>query len=176
MAQHQPTDSPTANRARTFDIAKLDLTARVTAVCGLLAFIDSFLAWYTVSSQGVTLASANAWNVNYAWIPALVLLGLGIVVTLAGFGVGPPRGINPALVIGVGAASAIMVLIRWLTYPSGSDFGVSAGAGIGTYLALALALIVTGFGVRADAARDRVLARLFGSLTGSNRQQPPTQP
>ncbi|MGW2525333.1 hypothetical protein ACWC09_52120 [Streptomyces sp. NPDC001617] len=161
------------SRTRTVDIAKLDRTARVVAVCGLLAFIDSFLPWYTVSASGLgRLGSANAWNLNYAWIPMLLLLGLGVATALPAFGIRPPALLSPPTVTGVGLLCTIIVIVRWITYPSGSDLGVSAGAGFGTYLGLALTLVVTAFGVYADATQDRVLARLFAAL----KQQPPSGP
>ena len=64
-----PTAAPTpvAARSASVDLAKLDTTARVAALCGLLAFINSFLPWYTVSFDGVGVGSANAWDLNYAW-------------------------------------------------------------------------------------------------------------
>ena len=175
MAQNRSDDSPAPGRAASFDIAKLDLVARVAALCGLLAFIDSFLPWYTVSFEGVGIGSANAWDLDYAWIPVLLLLGLGIAVALPAFGAGMRQVINPATVGVVGAVATVIIVIRWATYPSGSDLGVDAGAGVGTYLGLVLALIVTGFGVRADAAHDRVLPRLFNSLRRPDDHQPPTR-
>lgn len=171
-AQYQPGDSPAANRAQVFDIAKLDLTARVTVVCGLLAFIDSFLPWYTVSFGGVGLSSVNAWNEDYAWVPMLLLLALGIATALPAFGLRTPVWLTPVTVTGVGLLCVIIVAVRWVTFPSGTDLGVSAGAGFGTYLGMALALVVTGFGIRADATQDRVLPRLLAAV----KQRPPSGP
>jgi hypothetical protein len=175
MAQNRSADAPAPGRGASFDIAKLDLIARVAASCGLLAFINSFLPWYTVSFEGVGIGSANAWDLDYAWISVLLLLGLGIAVALPAFSVGMRQVISPAAVGAVGAVATIIVVIRWATYPSGSDLGVDAGAGVGTYLGLVLALIVTGFGVRADAAHDRVLPRFFSSFRRPGDHQPPTR-
>ena len=172
-AQYRTEDRRTPSRNTSFDPAKLDLAARVAAVCGLLALIDSFLPWYTVSFAGVGLASANAWDLNYAWVPILLLLGLGVTVIAPAFNTGTRRTIGPALIAVVGTIAAVIIAIRWATYPTGSDLGVSAGAGVGTYLALALALIVTGFGVRTDATHDRMLIRFFNPSKKSGDHRPP---
>lgn len=173
-----PTAAPTpvAARSASVDLAKLDTTARVAALCGLLAFINSFLPWYTVSFDGVGVGSANAWDLDYAWISVLLMLGLAIAVALPAFGVEFRQMISPAWVGVVGAVCAIVIMIRWATYPSGSDLGVDAGAGVGTYLGLILALVVAVFGVRADTMHDRALQHFFGSFRHAGDHQPPARP
>lgn len=173
-----PTPAPHAATARptSVDLTQLDMTARVAAVCGLLAFINSFLPWYTVSFDGVGVGSANAWNLDYAWLPVLLMLGLAIAVALPAFGVEMKQMISPAWIGVIGAVCAIVIVIRWATYPSGSDLGVDAGAGVGTYLGLALAVVVTVFGVRVDAMHDRSLSRFFGVLRHAGDHQPPARP
>jgi hypothetical protein len=176
MAQPGPEVAPAAGRQVAFDVTRLDLTARIAAACGLLAFINSFLPWYTVSFDGVGVGSANAWDLDYAWIAVLLLLGLAIAIALPAFGLDLKQRISPAWVGVIGAVATIVIVIRWATYPSGSDLGVDAGAGVGTYLGLILALIVTAFGVRMDATHERALARFFDSFRHASDHQPPARP
>ncbi len=168
--------APAAGRPTSVDLTKLDTTARVAAVCGLLAFINSFLPWYTVSFDGVGVGSANAWDLDYAWLPVLLMLGLAIVVVLPAFGVEMRQMVSPAWIGVVGIACAIIVVIRWATYPTANDLGVDAGAGVGTYLGLALALVVAVVGIRADTTHDRSLSHFFGSMRHAGDHQPPARP
>src|SRR5947209_18653205 len=108
------------------DLTKLGRTERVLAIVGLLAFIDSFLPWYSVSIKGSLAAlggaggaSGNAWDVGFwAWFPMLLLLAIGVLVAL------PAVGQNVSVRGGYAAFGAVallvtlIVLIRWLTYPS----------------------------------------------------------
>ena len=135
------------------DLAKLGRSERVLAIVGLLAFINSFLPWYSIKFNGelAQLAggniSGNAWDVGFwAWFPSLLLLAIGVLVAL------PAVGQNVALRGGyaaIGAAAllaTIIILIRWLTYPTASSAEGSAGADFGTYLGLILGIIATVFG------------------------------
>jgi hypothetical protein len=153
------------------DLTKLGRTERVLAIVGLLAFIDSFLDWYSATFKGVTLAgsaiggysvSGNAWSVGFwAWFPMLLLLAVGVVVALPAFGQRiAVRGGYAAL----GSATllaTIIVLIRWLTYPSVSDVYGSAGASFGTYIGLVLGVVATAFAYLGFTAAGGTLNR-FG--------------
>lgn len=139
------------------DLTKLGRTERVLAIVGLLAFIDSFLPWYSVSIKGSLAAlggpaggvSGNAWDVGFwAWFPMLLLLAIGVVVALPAFGRNVSvRGGYAAL----GAAAllvTLIVLLRWLTYPSvpAEDAAfIDAGADFGTYVGLILGIVATVF-------------------------------
>jgi hypothetical protein len=46
----------------------------------------------------------------------------------------------------VSLIAAIIILLRWVTYPSASAPGFSAGAKFGTYVGLILAIVQTVFG------------------------------
>jgi glucan phosphoethanolaminetransferase (alkaline phosphatase superfamily) len=167
------------------DLTKLGRTERVLAIVGLLAFIDSFLDWYSVTFKGFSLAgvsssaytaSANAWNVGFwAWFPMLLLLAVGIVVALPAFGQRVSiRGGYAAL----GAATllaTIIVLIRWLTYPSASDLYGSAGAAYGTYIGLVLCVVATVFAYLGFTAEGGSLATLGQSFKARTQQQPQQQ-
>ncbi|HEV3172794.1 MAG TPA: hypothetical protein VGZ32_20775 [Actinocrinis sp.] len=169
------------------DLTKLGRTERVLAIVGLLAFIDSFLSWYSVTIKGFSLgsvsaggysASDNAWNIGFwAWFPMLLLLAVGVVVALPAFGQRVAiRGGYAAL----GSATllaTIIVLIRWLTYPSASDLVGSAGADYGTYVGLILCIVATVFAYLGFTAEGGSLAALGQSIKArtqpSQQQAPP---
>jgi energy-coupling factor transporter transmembrane protein EcfT len=153
------------------DLTKLGRTERVLAIVGLLAFIDSFLTWWSYSVKGFALAgtsfsgstfSDSAWNVGFwAWFPMVLLLVVGVLVALPAFGQRiAVRGGYAAL----GSATllaTVIVLIRWLTYPSASDAYGSAGADYGTYVGLLLCVVATVFAYRGFTAEGGTLNR-FG--------------
>lgn len=127
------------------DLTKLGRNERVLAIVGLLAFIDSFLPWWSVT-VGPFSNSESGWGVGFAgWFAVLLLLAIGVLVALPAFGQSVTvRGGYAAF--GSGALLAtILILIRWLTYPTASDGFGSAGADFGTYIGLILALVATAF-------------------------------
>ena len=142
------------------NLEKLGRNDRILAVVGLLAFIDSFLPWYKVSvkSSGVdglgaynASTSGNAWSVGFgAWFPLILLLAIGVLVALPAFEQKVVLPGGDALLAIVALVATVIILIRWLTYPSvPSDadlVGVTAGASFGTYLGLVLGLVATAFG------------------------------
>ncbi|HEV2639606.1 MAG TPA: hypothetical protein VGX23_31020 [Actinocrinis sp.] len=119
---------------------------------GLLAFVNSFLPWYTVSVKGAAdlgigdySTSGNAWSVGIgAWFPMVLLLAVGVLAVLPAFEQKVTLPGGDALLAIVGVVAFVIVLIRWLTYPSvpadAFTGGVSAGASFGTYVGLVLAL------------------------------------
>jgi hypothetical protein len=164
------------------DLTKLGRNERVLAIVGLLAFIDSFLSWYSVTWKGDfgVIAggslSGNAWDVGFwAWFPMLLLLAVGVLVALPAFGQSVSvRGGYAAF----GAASllaTIIVLIRWLTYPSISDEFGSAGADYGTYIGLILGVAATAFSYIAFTAAGGNIAK-FGDAFKAQPAQPAAQP
>src|SRR6266567_4087803 len=78
-------------RGTYMDLTKLGRTERVLAIVGLVAFINSFLPWYSVKFNGELAGlgniSGNAWDVGFwAWFPSLLLLALGVLVALPAVG------------------------------------------------------------------------------------------
>ena len=173
------------------DLTKLGTRSRVLAVIGLLALIDSFLPWYSVSEKsvypGVTYgfaSSGNAWGVGIGgWLPMLMLLAIGVLVALPAFGreVGVRGGW--AAFGGVALVATVIVLLRWLTYPSvpaADDPFISAGADFGTYLAVLLgvgAVAVGYLGFTADGGRLETIGAAFKGpqAPGPVPGQPPQQ-
>ncbi|WP_031073867.1 hypothetical protein [Streptomyces sp. NRRL WC-3742] len=140
------------------DLTKLDTRSKVLAAIGLLALVDSFLPWYSVSQKtpypGVAYGystAGNAWDVGIGgWLPMLLLLAVGVLVALPVLGrtVSVPGGW--AAYGAVSLLATVIVVIRWVSYPSipaeAASF-ITAGADFGTYLGLLLGLggVVVGY-------------------------------
>jgi hypothetical protein len=141
--------------------------ARLTALdgvmvgAGLLAYISSFLPWYTtsVSVLGINRsASADAWHAGVgAWCSVLLLVLVGVLVlvgTLGGLGASASRSL---ITLGLSVLAFIALILRWVTFPDasgglsrsdelggldlGSAFTVSSGAGVGLYLGLIATIV-----------------------------------
>jgi len=144
------------------DLTKLGRTERVLAIVGLLAFINTFLPWWSVSAKGSlgtisgASASGNAWDIGFwAWFPMFLLLALGILVVLPAFGRSVVIRGGYAAFGAVALLAAIIVLILWLTYspvPSELSAYVNQNASFGTYLGLVLAIVATVFSYLAFTA------------------------
>jgi hypothetical protein len=114
---------------------------------GGLAFIDSFLPWYSVSFAGQS-ASGNGWEIGFlGWFSILLLIAAAVIAALPLFGVVVPSG--TLIWVGLAGLAFVLILIRWLTYESATDDalagvpaeGVSAGASFGTIVGLILAAV-----------------------------------
>jgi hypothetical protein len=110
---------------------------------GALAFIDSFLPWYSVSYEGLLgvggSISANAWDYALSLLAVLMLIGAGVVVLLPHLDVQVP---NQAMIwLGLSGVALVFIVIRWLTFESGSSLGASAGASFGLFVGLVLAVV-----------------------------------
>ena len=166
------------------NLGKLGLNDRILAVVGVLAFIDLFLPWYSVSSKGVAVdgfteagysVSGNAWNsyVGFeAWFSLLLILAIGVIAALPAFGVEVKVPGGHALLGIAGALATILILIRWLTFDSASDVtgglnvaGISAGASFGTYLGLVLAIVATVFSYLSFTAGGGSLSNLGAAFS-----------
>jgi hypothetical protein len=130
----------------SFDVKRVTPLEWAGIGTGALAFIVSFFPWYSVSFGSSELAgfgidtSVSAWNSGFlAWFSMLLLVGAGVLVALPHFGT---QVSNQAMIwLGLSAASLLFVVLRWLTFPSASGFGASAGAGFGLFIGLVLAVV-----------------------------------
>jgi hypothetical protein len=139
---------------------------RVVIGAALLAYISSFLPWYSASITvlGIDRSSGvDAWNAGFgAWFAVLLLVAAGGVVLLDAFGrrVTLPAS-RPLITLGLAALAVLTIVLRWVTFPDasggldtrkvdrlgelgdfdlGSAFAVSSGAGVGLYLGLIAAV------------------------------------
>jgi hypothetical protein len=124
----------------------------VIMASGLVMFIVSFLPWYGASFLGHS-DSVSAWSAGFgAWFSCLLVLAVGGVVAFRVFGGRdlPALGngaVSWAFVLtAVSILAAIIVLLRWLTYPSSSISGLNVGAKFGTYVGLIVAIVQAVFG------------------------------
>jgi hypothetical protein len=133
----------------SFDPARVTKAEWIGLGAGLLAFIASFLPWFTVSLGGAFSTSINAWSLGFAaWFPLLlVLAGAGLILAQQlGANVPVVKLGWPLVMLGVAVLSLIIILIRWLTLSSGTygvfaDSGISYGAGFGLYVGLVAAIL-----------------------------------
>jgi hypothetical protein len=136
-------------------MAEFDLK-RVTALewagsgAGALAFIVSFLPWYSFDFEGFVGESYSAWNTGFlAWFPVLLLMGAGVVVLLPHFGTQVAR--LPLIWLSLAGAATLFILLRWLTLPDDGfgglgilgDTGIDSGAGFGLIVGLIVAIVST---------------------------------
>ena len=173
---------------------KIAVPDLVLAAVGLLAFISTFLPWWSVSSSGTVdgqsaagSVSVNGWNsasksgdLNQTitgplvWIPMLLLLILGALALIRALAAPQllPGKIFYQVGAGVGGLAVLLVVVRWFTYykvPTDSEAGVSgvsvsSGASFGTYLGLLLGLAVVGVGIW--ALKQPQLAMAGGQAAG----------
>ena len=165
------------------DLTKLGRTERVLAIVGLLAFINTFLPWWSVSAKGSlgalagsgASASGNAWDIGFwAWFPMFLLLALGILVALPAFGRSVVIRGGYAAFGAVALLAAIIVLILWLTYspvPSELSAYVDENASFGTYLGLVLAIVATVFSYLAFTAAGGSINKFADAF----KAQPPQE-
>ncbi len=134
----------------SFDPARVTKAEWIGLGAGLLAFIASFLPWFTFSVLGgVYSVSANAWSLGFAaWFPVLLLLAGSGLMLAQQLGVNVPvvKPGWPLVLFGVAVLSLIIILIRWLTLSGGTygvfaDSSISYGAGFGLYVGLVAAIL-----------------------------------
>ncbi|WAL64648.1 hypothetical protein ORV05_27350 [Amycolatopsis cynarae] len=111
---------------------------------GLVAFVASFLPWYSFSA-GVLSGSLSAWSVGIGgWGPVLLLIACGALVLAPRFGRQVPNA--PLIWLIASGVSVLIILLRWVTLPSDplgglGGAGFSAGAGFGLFLGLVAAIV-----------------------------------
>lgn len=132
---------------------------------GALAFINTFLPWFSASAEGpmagLLSRSANAWEEPasfLAWFTMLVLVLAGVVAALPLFGVQIPQ--QPLVWLGLAGVSLVLVIVKWFDLPgvagmieeetgreaSAAEIAeaekvIDLGAGFGLYLGIVLALV-----------------------------------
>jgi energy-coupling factor transporter transmembrane protein EcfT len=105
----------------------------------------------------------------------LLLLAIGVIVALPAFG---QKLVVRGGYAAFGAAAllaTIIILIRWLTYPSVPNYagsGLSAGADYGTYVALVLGIVAVVFSYLAYTAAGGTLNTLGAAFTSPAPQSP----
>ena len=132
----------------------------------LLAYISSFLPWYSASITVLGIdrsTGVDAWNAGFgAWFAVLLLLAAAVIVLVSAFGGRLTLPVStPLITLGLSALAVLTIVLRWVTFPDasggmdtrkmdrlgelgdfdlGSAFAVSSGAGVGLYLGLIAAI------------------------------------
>ena len=85
-----------------------------------VSFIALFLPWYGATS-GVFSASVSGWSTSYGWFGALLIIAAGVFLALQRSQVNLSSvPVTPALVVmGAAVLGTLIVVIRWITLPSG---------------------------------------------------------
>jgi hypothetical protein len=126
-----------------FDAKKLSQLDWVIAGAGAVALISLFLPWEGWS-DGPFSASASGWSTGYGWLGVLLIVAAAVYLVLLRAESNLPRlPVGPAVaVLGAAALGSLIIILRWLTLPSGSSasgtgaFSFSWGPRIGLFLAL----------------------------------------
>lgn len=124
-----------------FDPKRFSTLDWVIVAGAVIAFIAAFLPWYG-ATVGPFDASVSGWSAGFsAWAGALLLTAAGALVALRRSGasmssVGP---VGPsAFVVLIAGLGLLLVIIRWLSFPTyhAANFSANVGARYGIYLAL----------------------------------------
>jgi hypothetical protein len=123
-----------------FDWKRFSTLDRVIAAAAVVAFIALFLPWYGVSI-GPFSASVSGWSAGFsAWAGGLLLTAAGALVVLrrSGANFGGGRVGPSVLVTGIAALGLLLVIIRWLSFPTvhSAGFSYDVGAKYGIFIAL----------------------------------------
>jgi hypothetical protein len=123
-----------------FDWKRFSTLDRVITIGAVVAFISLFLPWYG-ASVGPFSASVDGWSAGFsAWAGGVLLTAAGVLVVLRTSGANISGGrVGPwILVSSVAALGLLLVVIRWLSFPTYHSAGFSAnvGARYGIFIAL----------------------------------------
>ena len=108
-----------------------------------LSFICLFLPWYGASYHSVYGSfspSVSGWSTSYGWLGALLIIAAGVYLALLRSEVNLTKmPLTPAVVVlGAAALGTLIVVLRWITLPSGHYglVGYSEGPRVGIYLTI----------------------------------------
>jgi hypothetical protein len=137
-----------------------------------LSFISLFLPWYGFSA-GFISASVSGWGTSYGWLGGLLIIAAGVYLAMQRSEVNLSAvPLTPAVVVlGAATLGTLIVLLRWITLPSGHglDGAYSYGPRVGIFLTIIAGLVQVGAAValfRASGERLPWAAQSSGA-TGS---------
>ena len=104
-----------------------------------VSFICLFLPWYG-ASYGFYSASVSGWSTSYGWLGGLLIIAAGVYLALHRSEVNLAKvPATPAvIVLGAAVLGTLIVILRWITLPSGHAgiTGFSYGPRVGIYLTI----------------------------------------
>ena len=111
-----------------FDIKKLDTSDRIVAGAGVLTLICLFLPWWG-GSDGLFSVTVSGFDTSWGWIGAiLIVVAAAYLVALRSGSNVPKISYGPGVtVLGLSAIGTIIVILRWITIPSGFGYGPEYG-------------------------------------------------
>jgi hypothetical protein len=116
---------------------------------GLVLALSSFMSWYTVSTEDITV-SVTGWHTGVigklVFFVGLVVLAL-LILRATGFEL-PPNIPLGMVIAGLGALGTVFALVRLISIPD--DF-VGAGRSIGIWISLLAALLLIAAGLLKSA-------------------------
>lgn len=145
-----------------FDINKYSTQEKVLGGAAIVALIALFLPWYGASVAGFS-ASVSGWNTSWGWLGGLLLVAAGVYLVLLRSDVNLSKmPLTPLVAIaGISLLGTVIVVIRWLTLPSGhggvGGIGYSYGPRVGIFLALIAGIVETAVSVTLFRASDEKL-------------------
>ncbi len=116
--------------------------SQLTWVAGLVLALSAFMGWYSGSGEGPTVAVIG-WHTG-ALGKLVFFIGLAVlaIVALREAGFELPASVPESLVvIALGSLATVFVIIRLISVPD--EFFGTRGRGIGIFIALIAALLVT---------------------------------
>lgn len=166
-------------------LAKLGRSGQVVVGGALLIFVFSFLPWwsFSISFLGESISGhASAWNAGIgAWFPVLLLVASGVVTLLVALDAIKWAPLMLWTIVTLAAAvSVIIIILRWITFPSADTSGgltggsSSAGAGYALYVSLVLAIAMAVFGFLGFSAGGGNISDPLAGFKGG--QTPPQVP
>jgi hypothetical protein len=181
-----PPGAPYGSPRRPFDAGTVNPLDWAILGTGLLAFLFSFLTYYTYSDKdptctGICEVSNNAWHGFFGWFAALlaVLGAAAVAAELWGrdFRVGLP---NRLAGLAAFALATLSVILALFVVPTGYVFGFAipdsqANKGHGFGFWVSLIVIVAGFVLsflRFQQTGGQLPGRMAGRATGSGQSGP----
>jgi hypothetical protein len=127
-----------------FDAKKFSRRDWAVVGAAAVSFICLFLPWYG-ASYGFFSASVSGWSTSYGWLGALLIIAAGVYLALYRSEVNLAKvPVTPAVVVlGAAVLGTLIVILRWITLPSGHAgiTGFSYGPRVGIYLTIVAGVV-----------------------------------
>ncbi len=135
--------APAPARGERFAAGATALGERATWIAGLILSVSAFTDWYAGSgSVGPTIGVIGWHTGTLGKLVFFIGLAVLLLVALREAGVDLPATIPESLVvIGLGSLATVFVIIRLIDVPE--EFTGTSGRGIGIFISLVAALLVT---------------------------------
>jgi hypothetical protein len=145
-----------------------------------LSFISLFLPWYGFSSPAFS-ASVSGWSTSYGWFGGLLIIAAGVYLAMvrSEFNLSNMPVTPAVVVLGASALGTLIVIIRWISLPSGHAgvLGITAysyGAQVGIFLTIIAGLVQVGAALALFRASGEKLPWASGPAT-SDTSPPDTE-